>query len=334
MSRPKTLHPSSSIQASAPASESSSFPDRSAAATMKRNGKSFWFASLFLPRETAADAATLYQFCRVLDDIADGEGTSEANVSHRETDAPARLAKVRADLRQRKSKNTIVQQFLDVATRCSLDLAAAEYLVDALIRDAAEDVSLSDVDELIRYCYGVAGTVGVLMCGILGASPDATICAIDLGIAMQLTNIARDVLEDARNNRRYLPATWLEFDTKTLSPIEIARSPEHHESVSKAIEGLLHLADRYYAAAALGFPAIPGRSRNAIRIAAAIYREIGVVLDENDFRWWQGRTYVPLSRKLRLAATVYLGRSNLERLVPLGDVAQLHNMIAGLPGVR
>ncbi len=333
MSPPKSLTPSS-MTASTPALERSFDADHSAVATMKRNGKSFWFASLFLPRDTAADAATLYHFCRVLDDIADGESTSETNVSHRETDAPARLAQVRSDLRQRRSENTIIQQFLDVATRRSLNVAAAEYLVDALIRDAAEDIRVCDEDELIRYCYGVAGTVGVMMCAILGASSDATICAIDLGIGMQLTNIARDVLEDARNNRRYLPAKWLELDTKALSSFEIARSPEHHEDVTRAIQRLLHLADRYYAAAALGFPAIPGRSRNAIRIAAAVYREIGVVLTENDCRWWEGRTFVPLPRKLRLAATVYVGRSSLERLVPLGDLTQLHSMIAGLPGVR
>ncbi len=172
-----------------------------------------------------------------------------------------------------------------------------------------------------------------MMSAILGASREATPQAINLGIAMQLTNVARDVLEDARHNRRYLPATWLPTSTEVLSPGQIVSEPVHREAVSIAIRRLLDLADLYYASAAPGFAAIPARSRHAIRIAAAVYREIGVTVRANDVRWWQGRTHVPLPRKLRLASAVFFGRSDLERLPPT-DLTLLHRIIADLPGVR
>lgn len=293
---------------------------QSAAATMKRNGKSFWFASLFLPREVAADAARLYAFCRTMDDLADVAVTESSQVL---------LAKVRDDLQRGASSNPIVADFLSLARKYSLPLSAADYLIGTFIKDATTEILITDEHDLVRYCYGVAGTVGLMMSPILGAGlPSAAQPAIHLGIAMQMTNIARDVLEDATNGRRYLPACWVD----QLTPRQIAEDFAARPRVAAAVAQLLDLADQYYASASLGFPLIPSRARKAIEIAATVYREIGTVLRQSECAWWNGRVIVPLPKKLQLAAGVYLGLSGLRLKTQTG--VDLSLPLAGLPGAQ
>jgi phytoene synthase len=141
------------------------------------------------------------------------------------------------------------------------------------------------------------------MAPILGADHHrAGEAAIHLGVAMQMTNIARDVLEDARNGRRYVPGCWVEQRTAH----EIVGSIASRQQVSAAIARLLALADHYYASAAQGFPLIPAPARRAIQIAAAIYREIGTAL--------------------------CLGWSDLARLAIQPRILQLSRPLTGLPG--
>ena len=289
--------------------------------SMRRNGKSFWFASLFLPRTIAADAAELYAFCRRMDDLADESDDPES---------VTRLNSVRFDLQHGSSNDPSVQALLALARRYSLDLQVADHLVQSFVADAATRLHLATEQELIRYCFGVAGTVGLMMSSILGADPlQAHLHAIDLGIAMQMTNIARDVLEDARNGRRYLPGSWVE----NLSPAAIvSRDRTSQECVSAAILHLLDLADRFYASAAYGFRYIPARSRLAIEIAATVYREIGVSLRRGGVHWWGARTVVSSSRKTVLAAAVLLGTAPLNHL-PLAHLSdEIHQPLVGLPG--
>ena len=289
---------------------------------LRKNGKSFWFASLFLPQDVAADAATLYRFCRWMDDLAD---------SGAKADAVARLEKVKLDLRARSSDDPVVASVLQIDRRVPLNFEALEHLVDALTDDASSDKQVKDEAELIRYCYGVAGTVGLAMSTILGANAErAALHAIDLGIAMQMTNIARDVLEDARKGRRYLPADWVE----NLSPRQLVEDVSQRDLVADAVRRLLDLADVYYAHGALGFPMIPAESRTGIRVAAGVYREIGQVLLERQYEWRGERAYVPLWRKSRIAAGVWIGSSRLERLSLARESSNLNRALEGLPGVR
>lgn len=293
---------------------------QSAATTMKRNGKSFWFASLFLPRQTAADAARLYVFCRTMDDVADIAVTQSSR---------AVLAEFRGELKRGISSNPTVADFLALARKYRLSLGAADYLVATFIEDATTEVHIKDESDLVRYCYGVAGTVGLMMSPILGAGlPHAGEAAIHLGIAMQMTNIARDVLEDARNGRRYLPGCWVDDNNAQQIATEATLRPQ----VAAAVAQLLQLADQYYASAALGFPLIPARARRGIEIAAMVYREIGNRLGRDQYTWWRGRVVVPLWRKLLIAVSVYLGLSGL-RLKADKHSADLSLPLAGLPGV-
>jgi phytoene synthase len=305
-----------------------SITDKSdAATTMKRSGKSFWFASLFLPRQVAADAARLYAFCRTMDDLADIAVTQESQ---------AALAQVRSDLRSGTTSIPDVEDFLALADQYKLPCEAAEYLIATFIQDATTQLHVEDEEQLVRYCYGVAGTVGLMMSPILGAHrPQAGEAAIHLGIAMQMTNIARDVLEDASNHRRYLPGCWIQ----DLTAQEILNASQSHTSnarelVASAVLRLLELADRYYASASLGFPFIPARARKGIEIAAAVYREIGTILRRNQGAWWNGRVRVSTSKKLWIAAQVYLGKSPIHSLRGKACVESLSQPLVGLPGAR
>jgi phytoene synthase len=304
------------------------FTDKSdAVTTMKRNGKSFWFASLFLPRQVASDAARLYAFCRTMDDLADVEVTQESR---------AVLTQVRSDLKSGVTSIPSVEDFLALAKQYELPREAADYLIFTFIQDATTELHIEDEDQLVRYCYGVAGTVGLIMSPILGAhGQQAGEAAIHLGIAMQMTNIARDVLEDAGNHRRYLPGCWVQH----LTAQQILNSSEGHASdtrelVASAVLRLLELADSYYASAALGFACIPNSARRGIEIAAAVYRDIGSMLRRSHCAWWNGRVRVSVLRKLWITGKVCLGQSPIRRLGAMSGVEKLSQPLVGLPGAE
>ena len=287
--------------------------------SMRKNGRSFWFASRFLSRQTATDANVLYAFCRTMDDLADKSTGPEA---------VGRLHQVRMDLERGNSTDPCVAMFLQLARRHHLPLPVADHLIQSFVCDAQTKLRLATERDLIRYCFGVAGTVGLMMSPVLGATnKEARRPAIDLGIAMQMTNIARDVLEDARDGRRYLPGAWL----ADLPPEAIATELDCREAVRLAIDRLLCLADDFYANARDGFAFIPIPNRTAIEVAAAVYREIGVSLRKRNLQWWSGRTTVSMPRKIVLAASVLAGRSPLHRL--RSSLPQrMHQALAGLPG--
>jgi phytoene synthase len=166
-----------------------------------------------------------------------------------------------------------------------------------------------------------------MMCRVLNCQHSrADSFAIDLGIAMQLTNISRDVLEDAKMGRRYVPASWVD-----LSAAEIAEADTScHNAVAKGVEQLLDLAEDYYQSALLGIQLLPFRSRFSINVALRVYRQIGWVLRRRKLRWWQGRVYVNNAEKALLSL-----RSLMDlrpRAVPQHR-AELHQYLQGLAGV-
>jgi len=270
--------------------------------SMRRKGKSFWLASLILPRDVAANAGRLYRFCRAMDDLAD-ESTEASSL-----DA---LSSTARDLQAASSDDPVLADFLDLAAEHQLPLQPAIILVETLMWDAQGVVAIETEEQLLRYCFGAAGTVGMLMCPLLHCKrKEAAAYAVHLGIAMQLTNIARDVLEDAGNGRRYLPAEW----GCAYSPAEIASAKDAATiaNIANNVDRILRMADAYYASAADGFAMIPGASRGAIRVAAAVYREIGQRLRANGMQWKQGRTVVPTRRRIAIALRVWMGGRSVE----------------------
>ncbi len=295
---------------------------------LAQHGKSFYWASLFLGANLADRAARLYQFCRFVDDLADG-------------DLPDRLDSledIRAGLDDPShpavSQIPELNAFVSLANEANIPLRAARELLDGMLRDQHPTALTTEI-ELLRYCHAVAGTVGLMMCRVLDCQNSrADAFAIDLGVAMQLSNIARDVLEDAHMQRRYLPADWLpaNWADSELSPTTIAcAANDCHLPVASAINRLLELAERYYASALTGINLLPWRSRYAIIVALCIYRQIGRQLQRNGLQWWRGRTVVSQWRKiiLSLASLIHL----VPREVPAHDEG-LHSALQGLAGVE
>ena len=176
-------------------------------------------------------------------------------------------------------------------------------LIDGLIFDQ-NNVRVKNVNELIKYCYRVAGTVGILMCIALDCKHNkAKKFATDLGIAMQLTNIIRDVLEDAKMDRRYLPSSI----TKNILPNKILNISKNsnlnineHILISNAMEKLMSISEEYYKSGKKGLYFLPFKIRLSIAVAANVYREIGVIIKNKSFNWSTGRQYTSIFTKIRI----------------------------------
>lgn len=293
---------------------------------LARGSRSFGFAAHLLRPEQWDDAARVYAFCRLVDDIADDPDRS---VSDRQLE----LEQVRLEVRRVRTPRPEVAGLLLVHARSTLRLDAALALIDGCASDL-QRVRVPDDDALIRYSYRVASTVGLLMCGVLGVRrPEALAFAVDLGVAMQLTNICRDVLEDAQGDRVYLPGHRLA--AAGTSADALVAGTADPAAVSRVVLQLLDLAERYYASAWDGMRFLPLRARLAILVAARVYRRIGTTLRARGGDALAGRTVVPLPAKL-LEATWAILSSFTPRILGLGPLprheAALHQPLAGLPG--
>jgi phytoene synthase len=284
---------------------------------LARHGKTFYWASLFLGSKLADRVAQLYQFCRFVDDLADGD------LPNREGSLEDILARLNGSNRLAGPE---VEDFMLLAKENDIPLAAARELLNGMLKDQQPAV-IRDEGELLRYCHAVAGTVGLMMCRVLKCeNKRAESFAIDLGIAMQLTNISRDVLEDAKMGRRYIPANWVDLPATEIAEANI----NSHQPIAIAVDRLLNLAEDYYKSALLGIQLLPLRSRLSIIIALRVYRQIGWVLKRRSLPWWQGRVFVTKQEK------AFLSLRSLGDLIPLKVPAHkkdLHRHLQGLAGV-
>jgi 15-cis-phytoene synthase len=265
--------------------------------TIRTGSKSFYAASLLLPKRLRRDAFALYAFCRQSDDLVDLGSLGPAAIVELER---------RLDLASRGTPRAhpVDRAFADVMFRHGLPRA----LPAALIEGFAWDVDgrrYRTLEDLLDYAARVAGTVGAMMAVLMGTrSREALARATDLGLAMQLTNIARDVGEDARNGRIYLPLDWLaeegvDSETWLLAP---AFTP----GIGRVVERLLSVAEVYYRRGEAGVAYLPGDCRTAIRAAARIYADIGDKLALAGHDSVTRRTFVSKSRKLALVARAAL----------------------------
>ena len=297
-------------------------PDESLA----QNGESFHWAKRFLGKKMGSEAARLYAFCRLLDDMADGDIEN----------GPARLVKIRAALIEGDTTaDPALTSFAPLMQDQEFPLPVLIALIDGLLDDQREQVIIADEAELLRYAYRVAGTVGLLMCHVLDChDPDAKAHAIDLGIAMQLTNIARDVLEDAQMGRRYLPTTW----TGDISPQQIVTAAANPNSgdaliITDAVKRLLDMAERFYTSGAKGFASLHWRAHMSIAIAAKVYRQIGVQLADQDYAWHEGRQITTRTTKLICSLKAISGLFKRISRRKHEHNSNLHTSLRGLPYV-
>lgn len=295
-------------------------------AVLRQHGRSFYWASFFLPAGASHRAADLYAFCRRIDDAVDEAPTAEV--------AQENIAVMENIFKASASFQGEYADLFAVLNECGLGIEPAKQLLYGVKSDFNE-VLFEEEKQLLLYCYRVAGTVGLMMCPVLGVrDPKAWGYAIDLGIAMQLTNISRDVLEDARRKRIYLPQSWF---GSPLGTEDIQKENGRAGEVSAAVLRALGLAEQHYQSAIRGLSYIPARARMAICIALILYREIGINIQE---QWHgnslNGRMYVGTFQKVKcvmkgvflFAKTLFLRKPVLE-----GSVAKKHAVLHALPGV-
>ena len=259
--------------------------------SIRRHSRSFSFASRLLPAARRSDVERLYAWCRWCDDGVDAAPSPAA--------AAAFVDDASRDLRLIAAGHTpVAAESLWLATlvrRHRLSIPAAEALLAGMRSDLVTATDFQAAD-LMRYCFRVAGAVGVLMCPLLGLHDRRFLPhAAALGMGMQLTNIARDVGEDWRRGRCYLPVEW----TDGLRPN--GASPDE-ECVRGGVRRVLEEADGFYEAGDAGIAALDTDAHLAVRAASSIYRSIGTRIRRRGYRVLDERARVSAFEKLRLLA--------------------------------
>ncbi|MBR0934196.1 phytoene/squalene synthase family protein [Bradyrhizobium jicamae] len=267
---------------------------------LRGGSRTFFAASVVLPRSVSDPATALYAFCRLADDAVD--------LGDRRPDAVDRLK----DRIQRAYSGQPLpvpadRAFADVVARFTIPRELPEALLEGLCWDA-EGRRYETLNELILYAVRVAGTVGAMMSLLMRRrDPNVVARACDLGIAMQLTNIARDVGEDARAGRLYLPLQWLR--EMGIDPEAWLTKPAFDARIGIVVGRLIEAADVFYARAICGIRALPFSCRPSIHGARLIYAEIGREVERNLLDSVSRRAVVDWSRKLYL-----LGRAAIVSL--------------------
>ena len=298
-------------------------------AMIRTGSKSFFLASHLLPAELRGAVYALYAFCREADDAIDDGADPMAELAV----FRARLDTVYDAELTGKVPGNVVDRALARVVR---DHALPKELLDALLQGFAWDVQSRVYKDLAGvYGYGVrvAGSVGVMMALLMGVrDPGSLARAADLGVAMQLTNIARDVGDDARAGRVYLPARWLrEVD---LSPQMLIENPRFSPELGSVVARLLSAAECLYARADSGIAGLPARCRPGIYAARKLYAGIGHELLRRGGDSVSQRTVLPGHRKLLLTAgSLIPPRVNLAHLNadPLPQVRYLIRAVDSLP---
>ena len=206
--------------------------------------KSFNWAGFFLPKQTYQKCSALYDFCRIVDNIADDDGAIESKKN--------KFKNFESNFNNKNFDNPIIKNMWELIDEFNISLKIINDLFEGIKSDIKERVKLNSKKELLIYSYRVAGTVGLLMAKILKVRKKSSLMsAIDLGIAMQLTNISRDVVEDLRINRSYINENFEE------------------------IKSTLMLAEKFYENSFHSINEIPISFRFSILVARRVYRKIG-----------------------------------------------------------
>ena len=237
--------------------------------------KSFNWAGFFLPKKTYNKCSALYDFCRVADNIADDEEKLEVK--------EIKFNQFVKDFTHKNFDNLIVKNMWDLIDEFKISVKIIEDLLDGIRSDIREKVTLNSKKDLLIYSYRVAGTVGLMMAKILKVDKKSSLkSAIDLGVAMQLTNISRDVIEDSKINRFYIDNNFEE------------------------ISSTIYLADTFYENSFYSIKDIPIRFRFSILVARRIYRKIGYnILNKKTFEKYKNSGKIYLSNIEKIIETIF-----------------------------
>jgi phytoene synthase len=237
---------------------------------LKKHAKSFYWASFFLSSNTLDKCSSLYNFCRTLDDIVDDDNNLEIKKEI--------FSKFKRDFENKNLNNQIIKDIWSVIDNENISKQIIIDLFDGVETDLKEKVVINSKKDLLVYSYRVAGTVGLMMSKILKVkNKEALKGAIDLGIAMQFTNIARDVCEDKARNRQYIDHDFL------------------------AIQKIISESQIFYENSFNSISNIPIRSRFSVIVARRVYRKIGdYILKKKNIDNYNkaGKIYVPMVEKI------------------------------------
>jgi phytoene synthase len=257
-------------------------------AKLAAGSKSFALATLLLPRAIREATMVLYAFCREADDAVDESADANAAVE-------TQLRRLDRVFARRPNDDPTERALAFVIERWRLPRAPFDAMLEGFAWDASGR-RYETIDEVQAYAARVAGTVGVLMTTLMGPRRAHVLArACDLGIAMQLTNIARDVGEDATRGRLYLPRLWLR-EVGVDADAWLAR-PVASEAIGFVVERVLREADALYARARGGIDVLPWRCRAAVRAASYVYADIGRSIARARYDSVTQRAVVPWSRK-------------------------------------
>ncbi len=271
--------------------------------SIEEGSKSFAFASKLFDKQTRERVWLLYAWCRRCDDIADAQemGRPEANELGEQTDPAKRLRSIRLlterALAGQPTADPAFDAFGQVAAECGLTQEMADDVIEGFALDAADWRPRSEMD-LMRYCYHVAGAVGVMMARVMGVPRDDSDTldrAADLGFAFQLANIARDIGEDDAADRCYLPMEWLVY--QDIEPGQQMK-PHHRGELADMAKQLVDLMEQHEAMARIGAMRLPFRSRWAVLSAARIYGAIGREVRARGKSAWDSRVATSKPAKL------------------------------------
>ena len=262
--------------------------------------KSFAAAAKLFDERTRQSAVMLYAWCRHCDDVIDGQTLGHGQVDGDRSTGEARLAEL-VDLTERAYAGEPMQDpafaaFQQVIQRHQIPKAyPLEHL--AGFRMDVQGYHYQTFDDTLLYCYRVAGVVGLMMARVMGAEAEATLDrACDLGLAFQLTNIARDIVEDAAIGRVYLPADWL---AEAGIPADGVGLLHKRPALALLSARLVDLAEPYYLSASQGLRDLPLRSAWSIATAHGIYRQIGVEVKARGAAAWDSRISTSKGQKLQ-----------------------------------
>jgi len=284
---------------------------------MQEHGKSFFWASWFLDKNTANKLFTVYALCRRLDDLVD---TSNEN-----SEAKEEIARVISLTNNNQYKETF-EEFKSIDSK----LHPRQDIIIEFLKGQLSDLDFkqpNDLGQLLKYCYRVAGVVGLMVCDVLDIHDSKLrYFAIDFGIAMQLTNISRDIKEDAQIGRIYLPKN----ETASLA-IGNFRSPSNTDLIiiNSSRDKLIKLADEYYQSGMYGINQLPIKIKRSFRVASNIYQGIGHKILQKGCSFNEQRVYLSKFEKLNLTIKTFLKRSK-----SIGRVLhqkKLHASLQNLP---
>jgi phytoene synthase len=273
-------------------------------AAIRTGSHSFAAAARLFPPVVRESAVMLYAWCRHCDDVVDGQELGHGQRSGERAEGAQRLQELREATRRAcaglPSADPVFAGLAEVVRRHRIAPVYFEHHLDGFAMDVEEQRYVT-LDDTLAYCWRVAGVVGVMMAQIMGRSDAATLDrACDLGMAFQLTNIARDVVEDAAIGRIYLPAEWLAAEG---IPAEAGRAAQHRAALARVARRLVQAAEPYYDSALGGLPALPLRSAWSIATARSVYRAIGRKVKARGPAAWDTRARTNRAEKIGWVAT-------------------------------